>query len=118
MHVHMRMHACTCACACVHMRMRMYMHMHRGFALAEMGAPPSLWSRVCTEGHALWARMTPGRTESADGASGRAGTDPSGDARGDRYIPSSHAPADDDSTDGGGSPGLALVRTTRSRPST
>ena len=67
----------------------------RGFALAELGAPTDdFWPCVCNEGRMLWSRMKPGILTSSDGVS-TSGKDPSGAARGDRFITSSEARAYD-----------------------
>lgn len=64
-----------------------------GFALADIGAPSaSYWDVVCAEGRALWPEMTPGILTSREGVT-TAGVDPSGNARGDRYLTSAAASA-------------------------
>ena len=65
----------------------------KGFALAELGAPPSLWSRACCEGKQLWGAMRPGILTSSDGET-TSGLSPSGTPRGDRFITMSEALAD------------------------
>lgn len=59
------------------------------FALADLGAPEHdrFWSAVCAEGRQLWPHMGAGILENREGTTTR-GKDPSGSARGDRFITS------------------------------
>ena len=61
-----------------------------GFALAELGAPASLWAILCSEGRRLWPRMSPGIVSGRHGVTTH-GRDPSGNRRGDKYITSGNA---------------------------
>ena len=62
----------------------------RGFALADLGAPDCLWPAVVNEGRQLWSSMAPGIITSHEGVTTH-GKDPSGNARGDKYITASCA---------------------------
>ena len=63
---------------------------HRGFVLTTLGCPRSVWPVACAEGAQLWPRMEAGRVHGSRGAL-TPGLDPSGNARGDRFIESSRA---------------------------